>query len=136
MKNIRVFIERGNDGTYGAYMPDENNLTFGTHGDGATADAAKNDFLQSVDDIKAYYKENGKEFPNDIEFSFGYDVPSFISYYSDKFTLAGLERITGVARGQLSHYVTGRRNPSPKTAAKIQNALHAFAKDLSQVHFV
>lgn len=29
MKTVRVFIERGKDGTFGAYMPDDNNLSYG-----------------------------------------------------------------------------------------------------------
>jgi transcriptional regulator with XRE-family HTH domain len=51
-------------------------------------------------------------------------------------SLAGLERITGVAQGQLSHYLTGRRNPSKKTVEKIQHSIHEFANELSQVKFV
>ena len=37
MRTVRVFIERGKDGSYGAYMPDDNNLSYGVIGDGATA---------------------------------------------------------------------------------------------------
>ncbi|WP_230590064.1 helix-turn-helix domain-containing protein [Bacteroides fragilis] len=44
--------------------------------------------------------------------------------------------MTGVAQGQLSHYVTGRRRPSKKTIEKIQNALQNFGKELSHVNFV
>ena len=28
MKTVRVFIERGKDGSFGAYMPDDNKLHF------------------------------------------------------------------------------------------------------------
>ncbi|RHR58865.1 helix-turn-helix transcriptional regulator [Parabacteroides sp. AF17-28] len=131
---VRVFIERGNDG-YSAYMPDDNNLPFGLVGDGNTAKEAISDFNMSCDEMRDFFREEGKEFP-DIEFEFSYDVPSFIAYYSDKLSLAGLSRITGVNQGQLSHYLTGRRHPSEKTARKIQEALHNFGKEISQISFV
>jgi len=50
--------------------------------------------------------------------------------------LAGLGRLTGIAQGQLSHYVTGRRKPSQKTVQKIEKSLHKFAGELSQVQLV
>lgn len=129
---IRVLIERGDDGSFGAYMPDENPLSFGIIGDGKTAEEARQDFLN----VFNAYKEDGEEIPANLEFIFSYDTASFLAYYSKKLTLAGLEKITGVAQGQLSHYVNGRRNPSKKTIAKIETALHDFANDLSQVHLV
>lgn len=129
---IRVFIERGDDGSFGAYMPDENPLSFGIIGDGKTAEEARQDFLN----VFNAYKKDGEEIPANLEFVFSYDTASFLAYYSKKLTLAGLEKITGVAQGQLSHYVNGRRNPSKKTIEKIETALHDFANDLSQVHLV
>jgi len=44
MKTVRVFIERGKDGSYGAYMPDDNDLTYGVIGEGDTAAEAIADF--------------------------------------------------------------------------------------------
>ena len=85
--------------------------------------------------MKEYYAENGKSF-EEAEFDYQYDMASFLSYYSKAFTLAGLSRVTGINQGQLSHYVTGRRVPSLRTKRKIQQSIHAFASDLSQVHFI
>lgn len=129
---VSVFIEMGNDGTYGAYIPGENPLSFGVIGEGNTVEEAKQDFLN----VFNAYKEDGEEVPDQVQFVFSYDVPSFLAYYSKRLTLAGLERITGVAQGQLSHYVTGRRKPSRQTVEKIQRALQAFGKELSHVSFV
>lgn len=132
MRPIRVFIERAEDGIYSAYMPDENNLHFNAIGEGETAKEAHDDFLSVVDAFRA-------DFPEEIDglsFDFSYDVASFLAYYAGKLSLAGLSRITGVAQGQLSHYITGRRNPSPRTIEKIDKAFHSFATELSQVHFV
>ena len=60
--------------------------------------------------MKEYYKEEKKHF-EEVEFEFKYDLASFLSSYSNKFTLAGLQAITGSNQGQLSYYVTGRRKP-------------------------
>lgn len=135
MKKVRVFIERASDGNYSAYMPDENDLSYGLIGTGSTIDETVKDFNCAYEGMKEYYAAEGKQF-EEVVFEFSYDIPSFLAYYSDKLSLAGLERITGVAQGQLSHYVNGRRNPSKKTIEKIQAALQKFGKELSNVHFV
>lgn len=130
MKKIRVFIERGSDGTFGAYMPDDNSLDWGVSGEGATIEAAISDFKAAYEDVKAYYKDNGKPF-EDVAFQFSYDVPSFLNYYKGVLTLAGLGRVTGINERQLSQYVSGYRRPGEKTTRKIENALHRFGAELS-----
>ncbi len=113
-------------------MPDDNNLSFNAIGEGETAKDAHDDFLAVVDAFRVDFPEEVAE----LQFVFSYDLASFLAYYSGKLTLAGLSRITGVAQGQLSHYITGHRNPSARTVEKINRSLHAFATELSQVHFV
>lgn len=135
MKTVRVFIERGKDGTYGAYMPDEDNLGWSVIGDGSTANDAITNFMDGYEDMKSYFMEEGKPF-EEVNFAFSYDVPSFLLYYAGKLTYAGLSRLTGVSAAQLSQYANGYRNPSPKTTAKIQTALHAFGQELSQLQLV
>lgn len=135
MKKVRVFIERGSDGNYSAYMPDDDGLSYGIIGTGSEAKETVEDFKNAYEGMKSHYAKEGKPF-EEVEFEFSYDIPSFLAYYSKKISLAGLERITGIAQGQLSHYVTGRRNPSKKTIEKIQTALQEFGKELSHVNFV
>jgi predicted RNase H-like HicB family nuclease len=133
---VTVIIERGNDGTYDAYLEDTENLSFGLLGQGKTVQETMDDFMNSKDEMKAYFAEEGKLFPDDLEFVFKYDVPSFLSYYSNVLSLAGLQRLTGVNQGQLSHYVTGHRKPNAKTTEKIEKSLHDFANEISQIHFL
>ncbi|WP_148477712.1 helix-turn-helix domain-containing protein [Parabacteroides johnsonii] len=135
MKKVRVFIERASDGNYSAYMPDDNKLSYGITGGGASIDETIKDFNAAYEGMKTHYNKAGKKF-EEVSFEFIYDIPSFLAYYSNKLSLAGLEHITGVAQGQLSHYVTGRRNPSKKTVEKIQNALQAFGQELSRINLV
>ena len=136
MKTVKAFIERGKDGIYSVYVDLENNpLNYGIHGTGNTAKEAVDDFASAYETMKEFHRQKGKEFV-EANFSFQYDVASFLQYYSDKFTLAGLQNITGINQHQLSHYVTGHRKPGIKTAEKIETSLHNFAKELSQVQFV
>jgi len=107
------------------------NLSFGLIGDGSTVKETIEDFTNSYEEMKAYYQETGE-----LEFVFKYDVSSFLQYYSGILSLAGLEVLTGVNKGQLSHYSTGHRKPSQKTVEKIEKKLQAFGQELSQVHFV
>ena len=134
---VDVIIEKGQDGTYDAHFgAEKQGLTFGLLGQGNTVQEAMDDFYTSRDEIKDYYRETGKPFPTELEFVFKYDTASFLAYYSKILSLAGLERITGVNQGQLSHYVTGHRKPSPKTIDKIEKSLHAFADEIRQVQFI
>lgn len=134
MKAIAV-IERGNDGTYGIYI-ESDNVPFGAIGDGNTVEQAIADFNNSIDEMRSFYAETGKEFPADLSFEFKYDTASFLQQYAYAFTLAGLERITGVNQKQLSHYINGVRKPSLKTIKKIESRLHSFGSEISSVNFV
>lgn len=136
MEKVKAFIERGNDGTYGVYVDlEDTTLNYGIHGNGKTAKEAIDDFNASYKEMKAFYKEQKKKFV-EAQFEFRYDVASFLSYYKNILSLAGLEKLTGVNQGQLSHYVTGHRKPGKKTTEKIEKRLHEFAKDLGQIQFV
>jgi hypothetical protein len=135
MMKALAMIERGVDGTYGVYV-ESDNLPFGIIGDGPTVPDAIEDFLGCCEDMRDYYKEIGKAFPEDLEFEFKYDMASFLQGYAYAFTLAGLERITGVAQGQLSHYINGTRKPSRKTIEKIESRIHSFGKEISEVSFI
>lgn len=136
MKTVKAFIERGSDGTYGVYIDlEDNTLNYGIHGEGKSAKEALEDFKASYQQMKAFYNELGKKFV-ETEFNYYYDLPSFLSYFSNILSLAGLERLTGINQGQLSHYATGHRKPSKKTVEKIEQKLHKFAEDIQQVAFI
>ena len=132
-KKINVVIERGIDGSFSAYIADDN-CEFGCIGEGKSVEETKADFMKAVGEMQEVYAEEGSKFP-DVEFDFIYDMASFLNYYAYAFSLAGLARITGVTQGQLSHYVTGRRRPSKSTVEKIEQSLHDFANEIGQVKF-
>ena len=136
MKTVKTFIERGNDGSYSVYVDlQEKTLNYGIHGTGVTVKEAINDFMSAYEAMKKFHRQKNKELV-EANFEFVYDVPSFLSYYSNVLSLAGLHRLTGINQAQLGQYVIGYRKPGPKTVKKIETSLHTFAKELSQVQFV
>ena len=134
MRKVNAIIERAGDGTFSIYS-DADDLDYLITGTGNTVEEAKQCFEGGYEDMRRYYAKSGKTF-TEVEMVYKYDRASFLSYYSKVLSLAGLSRLTGINQQQLSHYVTGRRNPSHKTIAKVENAIHLFAKDLASVHFV
>lgn len=133
MKTIEAIIERASDGTYSVYCKDE---IFSGAGD--TIQAAKADMARQM----AFYKESalkeGFKYPDwmDGEYTFTYsvDMPSLIGYYVGigVFTLAGLEKVTGISQKQLWSYLNGTR-PRKAQQERIASGLRALNKDLSTV---
>ena len=132
-RKINAIIERADDGTYSIYS-DADDLDYLITGTGKTVSEAKKIFEGGYEDTRRYYAKEGKPF-TEVEMVYKYDMASFLAYYSKVISLAGLSRLTGINQQQLSHYVTGRRNPSPKTVAKVEEAIHHFAQDLASVRF-
>ena len=136
MKKIKAFIERGTDGTYGVYVDlNDNTLNYGIIGDGNTVSEAIEDFQAGYLEMKDLYEKEGKHFV-EAEFEFHHDTASFLNFYTNYFSLAGISRLTGIHQGQLSHYLNGTRNPSKRTIQKIDGCIRDFANNLSQVQFV
>ena len=92
-KQVKVFIEKSSFG-YSAYM-DDTPLSYNVIGEGRTVEETIADFNKSYEGMREYYKQHGKPF-EEILYEFYYDTASFLQEYSKAFSLAGLERITGV----------------------------------------
>lgn len=132
MKEVKAYIYREKDGTYSIFVDDKAPINYGLVGEGATVEEAIADWNNTYEAMKQSYAEDNMPFV-EAQFSFVYDVASFLAYYGGLLTFKGLAKLTGVSAAQLSQYATGYRNPSSKTTAKIQEGLHALARDLSRV---
>ena len=132
---VIVIIEKGEDSTYDANLSYYENIDFGLFGQGGTVKETIEDFYKSYEEMRQLYKDQKKQF-TELDFDFKYDMASFLAYYGNVMTLAGLSRLTGVNKGQLSHYVTGYRKPGKKTTEKIEKSLHQFAEELHRVQFI
>ncbi len=133
MKKVKAVIERASDGKFSIYM-DADEMNYLITGTGNTVQEAKKVFEEGYEDMKRHYMEEGKAF-EEVEFDYQYDIASFLQQYAYAFSLAGLERITGINQKQLGHYISGYRHPSEKTVRKIEDSIHKFSQELSSVHF-
>ena len=114
---------------------DADDMDYMITGTGDTVQEAMETFKDGYEDMKRYYKEEGKDF-EEVSFDFQYDIASFLQHYAYAFSLAGLGRITGVNQKQLSHYISGYRHPSEKTVRKIECGIRKFSQELSSLHFI
>ncbi len=135
MVQVKAFISRESDGTYSIFVDDKAPINYGLVGEGKTAQEAVDEWKRVYAAMKESYAKDNMPFV-EAEFSFVYDVSSFLSYYGNLLSFKGLSKLTGISASQLSQYATGYRNPSPKTTAKIQERLHYLAQELSQVTLV
>ena len=135
MIQVKAFVAREKDGSYSIFVDDKAPINYGLVGEGRSVEEAIADWNGTYQAMKDSYAERGLDFV-EAQFSFVYDVPSFLSYYGGLISFKGLSKLTGISAAQLSQYATGYRNPSPKTTAKIQDGLHTIAKELSQVALV
>ena len=131
---VNIIIERASDGSYSSFM-DYDGFDFGLTSAGDSVEEVKCNLYEAYNSMKELYKDENRKF-HDLEFNFIYDVASFLEYYSKVLTLAGLERITGVNQGLLSHYINGRKKPRKETVEKIEKSLHKFGDELSRVNIV
>ncbi len=129
-KKLTAFIEVSKDGLF-SVCTDTNPICM-IAGFGDNVKEAMEDFYECHEETKEMWAKGGKLLP-DFEFEFRYDTVSFLQYYGKIISLAGLQRLTGINRHQLSHYVTGQSRPSAKTVAKIQEGVTAFGKELSNI---
>ncbi len=108
----------------------------GVYGAGNTVQEAKENVLEGLNLFIDQNKDNLPDILKDnYQIEYQFDVPSFLSYCSKIFTRPALEKITGVNQKQLLHYESGHRNPSNKTIKKIEESIHKFTEELSQIHF-
>lgn len=133
MKKLIIIIEKTSD-YYSAYA--EN--CEGVYAGGDSIDEVKKDIDRSIKLLnQEWNKENIPEIlKDDYKIEYKLDLASFLKYYSNKLSLAGLQSITGVNQGQLSHYINGTSKPRPSTVKKIEDGLRKFGNEISQVELV
>lgn len=133
MRKVKAIIERSADGEFSIFM-DAEDMPYMVTGTGRTVAEARKVFEGGYSDTRNFFASEGLDF-EEVEFEFVYDVASFLQHYAYAFSLAGLERITGVNQKQLGHYISGYRKPSRKTIEKIESSIKDFCKELSTVQF-
>lgn len=107
----------------------------GIYAGGDTIEEVKADTYEAIRLIKKNLPED--RWPNQIkgeyEIEWKFDVPSFLEYYSNFISLAGMEKMTGVHQKQLSNYLNHRSVPRQKQADRIISGIHRFARELLSI---
>ena len=130
MEKIIMIIEKSKD-FFDAYSDNCD----GIYAAGESVDAVKADTLEAIRLIKENLPEERwpKQIRGDFEIEWKFDVPSFLEYYSNFISLAGMERMTGINQKQLSNYLNHRSVPRAKQADRILSGIHRFARELLSI---
>lgn len=129
MEKITIVIEKSKD-FYDAFSENCD----GIYAAGESIEAVKKDVEHAISILKKY-PANQQPAPlrGEYEIEWKFDVQSFLEYYKDYLSLAGLEKITGINQKQLSNYLNERSKPHRKQVERISQGLHKFAAELLAV---
>ena len=127
MEKIIMTIEKSKD-----YFDAYSENCDGVYAAGDSIEAVKADTYKAIDAMKKNLPEAQwpKQIRGDFEIEWKIDVPSFLDYYSDYMSLAGMERVTGINQKQLSNYLNRRSVPRRRQAERIMTGIRKFATDL------
>ena len=130
MKKIIIVIERSAD-LFDAYSDNCD----GIYGAGNSIEECKKDIEMSIAQIKEKLPMERwpEEIKGEYELEYKLDAQSFLEYFSDFISLAGMERITGVHQKQLSNYLNRRAKPRKQQVDRIREDLHRFAEELLSI---
>lgn len=132
MKALNVIIER-TENNYSAYLQEVD----GVIAVGKSVAEIKQCILESIEVLIESCNELGCEIPEELQgdytLTFKMDVRSVLDFYSNIFTKAALERITGINQKQLWHYASGERVPRAEQAIKLETALHKLGEELLSI---
>lgn len=132
---MKVSIEKQSDGSFIAYNTTGDKVPL--IGTGSSVREAKEDFYNSIEEVKESYVELGDEMPaclsEDIEFRF--DISSLFEYYS-MFNVSALGRYLGINDSLMRQYRKGDTPISDKQLMKIESGIHRLATELAALSLV
>ena len=130
MEKIVMLIGKSSD-YYGAMSVN----CEGIYAAGPDVEAVKEDTYRAIEGIKRNLPEERwpKQIKGEFEIEWKFDIPSFLEYYSNFMSLAGMEKMTGIHQKQLSNYLNHRSVPRQKQADRIITGIHKFARELLSI---
>ena len=124
MKKVNVLISWSGD-NYCVGTGEVNGLVVATH---KNLEDAKNEFSEAF----AFHIDDTDSIEN-YTFIFEVQTSALLHQLDGVLSRAALSRATGINVKQLSHYMTGHRNPRPLQRQKIINGIHSIGKQLVEV---
>jgi len=132
MKTITIIIERSKD-LYNAYAENVE----GIYGGGDTVEDVK----QSISEAIALFKEYNKPenipaiLKGEYKLEYKFDTESFLKHYKGILTNSAISRLSGINQTLIQHYASGLKKPRKAQIEKLENAIHAFGRELLEVKF-
>ena len=132
---MKVSIEKQSDGSYIAYNTTGEKVQL--IGTGNTVREAKEDFFNSIEEIKESYVNLGDEMPACLgqEIEFRFDISSLFEYYS-MFNVSALGRYLGINDSLMRQYRKGDTPISDKQLEKIEAGIHRLGTELAALRLV
>jgi hypothetical protein len=131
---MKVSIEKQSDGTYIAYNTTGDKVTL--IGTGDTVKEAKDDFYNSIEEVKATYDVD-EIIPACLyePVDFHFDISSLFEYYN-MFNVSALGRYLGINDSLMRQYRKGGVSISDKQLEKIEAGIHRLASELAALRLV
>ncbi len=132
---MKVSIEKQSDGTYIAYNTTGDKVQL--IGTGDTVKEAKDDFFNSIEEVKGSYVERGEAVPSELTetVDFHFDISSLFEFYS-MFNVSALGRYLGINPGLMRQYKKGNTPISDAQLEKIESGIHRLAHELASLSLV
>lgn len=130
-----VSIEKQNDGTYIAYNKGCDEFT--ALGSGDTIAEAKDDFFNSIEEMKEVYQKHGDEVPASLmeKPTFKFDLASFFEYYSF-INVTAFAKMVGINGSLMRQYKKGNTYISDTQLEKIQTFVNNMGIDFQGLRLV
>lgn len=128
MSKLKIIITKGPN-KYGAFVEGQ-----AIYAQGDNIKDVKEDVLSAIKFYKENIEEISPELAEDYEIEYYFDTPSFLKYFTDIFSKAALQRMTGINQKLLGHYATGLKKPGTKQVKRIDDAIKNIAEELRQIH--
>ena len=99
---------------------------------GDTLELCKKDVYNAIEALMNTWKEEDipEVLKGDIEIEWKYDIQTILMHYTQYFSLAGLQRLTGINQRQLWNYANGLSKPRQVASDKITKALQGLGEEL------
>lgn len=132
---MKVSIEKQSDGSYIAYNTTGDDATL--IGTGTTVKEAKDDFFNSLEEIRESYTTLGDAMPSWLSegVDFRFDISSLFEYYS-MLNVSALGRYLGINDSLMRQYRKGDTPISDKQLEKIEAGIHRLGSELAALRLV
>lgn len=132
---MKVSIEKQSDGSYIAYNTTGDHITL--IGTGDTVHEAKEDFFNSIEEVKESYADLGDPVPECLSESieFHFDLSSLFEYYS-MLNVSALGRYLGINDSLMRQYRNGSAQISDRQLEKIETGIHRLGTELAALRLV